>query len=117
MPSRKDGHGPVHRLDAASVTATLERLSERVAQRFPESGLSRVCRDLVETSRATARRVQNLNRPYVGLQFLVLLTLSAVICAQVYVVSLVDWRRIGLHHDIVGIAQGLDAMVNLLLLA
>jgi hypothetical protein len=117
MTDRKNGHGPVHRLDAASVTATLERLSERVTQRFPESGLSRVCGDLVETSRATMRRVRDLNRPYIGLQFLVLLTLTAVICAQIYVVSLVDWRRIGIHQDIVGIAQGLDAMVNLLLLA
>ena len=32
-------------------------------------------------------------------------------------IGLVDWRRIGIHQDIVGIAQGLDAMVNLVLLA
>ena len=108
---------PVHTLDAASVTTTLERLSARITERFPQSGLSRVCIDLVETAKATARRVDKLRRPYLGLQFLVLLTLTALVCGHVYLASLIDWRNISLHQDIVSLTQGLDAMVNLLLLA
>ncbi|HWU25241.1 MAG TPA: hypothetical protein VN154_02450 [Rhizomicrobium sp.] len=117
MAKQGERHGPVHTLDAASVTATLERLSARIAERFPQSGLSRVCNDLVVTAKATARRVANLSRPYLGLQFLVLLTLVALVCAQVYVAGLIDWRSIHLHQDIVNLTQGLDAMVNLVLLA
>jgi hypothetical protein len=117
MARRNMARGPVHRLDAARVTATLELLGERIGQRFPESGLARVCRDLVETSKATAERIRKLSRPYFGLQFLVWLTLSTVLCAQVYVLSRVDWSRIVIHQDIVELAQGLQATVSLLLLA
>jgi len=109
--------GMAHTLDAGAVTRTLERLSARVEERFPNAGLAQVAGDLVETSKQTALRVRRLSRPYLGLQFLVVLTLSAVICAQAYVVSLVDWRHIGIHQDLVGLAQGLEAMVNLLFLA
>lgn len=109
--------GKAHTLDAKSITETLERLSARIEERFPRAGLAQVSRDLVATSKATARRVRGLSRPYVGLQFLVVLTLSAVICAQIYVANLVDWRRIGIHQDLVGLTQGLESTVNLLLLA
>lgn len=109
--------GRAHRLDPLAVTLTLERLSARIEERFPDAGLARVARDLVETSRLTARRVRRLSRPYLGLQMLVVITLSALVCAQVYVASLVNWSRIGLHQDIVGLTQGLDSMVNLVLLA
>lgn len=110
-------NGRAHRLDPDAITQTLDRLSLRVAERFPNSGLSAVAFDLVATSKATARRVRNLSRPYIGLQFLVALTLSSVICAQIYILSLVNWRRVELHQDLVNLTQGLDSTVNLVVLA
>jgi hypothetical protein len=106
-----------HTLDAGAVTETLERLSARIDQRFPQAGLAQVCADLVATSQATAQRVRRLSRPYLGLQFLVLLTVAAAFCAQIYLASLIDWHKIARHQDIVGLTQGLDSTVHLILLA
>jgi hypothetical protein len=43
--------------------------------------------------------------------------LALAIAAQIYVGSLIDWRAIIRHADAVGIAEGLESIVNLLLLA
>ena len=50
-------------LDAAKVVQTLERLHARVAERFPDSGLSKVCLETKTLSAATAARVAALQRP------------------------------------------------------
>jgi hypothetical protein len=104
-------------LDPAMIVKTVERLRARIAERFPESGLAAVASDLTETARATSARVQELARPYVGLRLLALLAVIAGIAAQVYVADLIDWSGVLRRADPVGITQGLDSIVNLLLLA
>lgn len=47
----KTWHRPELRSD--EVTRTLERLHERILERFPSSGLSQVCNDLIEISKDT----------------------------------------------------------------
>ncbi len=117
MP-RSAGRVPrVRVLDAASITSTVERLQARVAERFPSSGLAGVCSDLVDTARMTSRRVKGLARPYYGLRCLALLAILAGITAQAYVAKLVDWSAVIRRADAVALSQGLDATVNLLLLA
>jgi hypothetical protein len=106
-----------HRLDPVSITATLERLSARIDERFPQAGLARVCSDLVATSQSTARRVRRLSRPYYGLRFLVLLTVTAALCGQIYIARAIDWHQIVGHQDILALTQGLDSTVHLLALA
>jgi hypothetical protein len=110
-------NGAAHRLDPKAITATLEQLSARIDQRFPNAGLARVCRDLVRTSHDTARRVRNLARPYLGLQTLIALTLAALVCALSYVVGLLDWRHLSFHPDLVNLSEGLDSTFNLIVLA
>jgi len=110
-------NGAAYRLDAQAITTTLERLSARIDQRFPNAGLARVCEDLVETSRDTAQRVRNLARPYIGLQMLVALTLAALVCALAYIASLVDLRQLSFHPSLVDLSEGLDSSFNLVVLA
>ena len=43
--------GKAHRLDAEAITRTLERLSARIDERFPNAGLALVCVDLVMTEK------------------------------------------------------------------
>jgi len=104
-------------LDPALIVKTVERLRARISERFPDSGLAAVAADLTETAQATAARVQNLSRPYVGLRLLALLAVIAGIAAQIYVARLIDWADVLRRADPVGITQGLDSIVNLLLLA
>ncbi|MBP6751234.1 MAG: hypothetical protein KA144_16495 [Xanthomonadaceae bacterium] len=51
-------------LDAAAILDTCERLSARIEERFPESGLSNVARELVELSRESRRRIDDIRKPF-----------------------------------------------------
>ena len=117
ISGRKAASSASYRLSARSIVETVERLRARIAERFPDSGLVLVCADLVETARATSNRVRALSRPYFGLRSLALLVVVAGIAAQVYVADIIDWRTVLRRADPVGITQGLDSVVNLLLLA
>jgi hypothetical protein len=110
-------NGKAHELDAGSITKTLERLSARIDERFPNAGLARVCSDLVETSKITARRVRNLGRPYLGMRLLIALTLVGLGCALTYVVSVLDLRQLSFHPGLVDLSEGLDSSFNLVVLA
>ena len=104
-------------LDASLIVQTVERLESRIAERFPGSGLSAVCHDLVETARETASHVEALARPYYGLRVLAGAVAFLGIAAEVYVASFVHWGAVIDRADAVGLSQGLDSAVNLLLLS
>jgi hypothetical protein len=70
-----------HILDSARVIETIERLKARVSERFPDSGLSKVCADLAVTARATAQRAHALHKPNVVLRFLAAIVVLAGIAA------------------------------------
>lgn len=108
---------PAHVLRADEIVKTVGKLQARVCERFPESGLAHVCADLLSTARGTTARVERLARPYYGLRILAGLALVLGVTAQLYLARLIDWRAVIRHADAVGIAQGLDSVVNLLLLA
>ena len=50
-------------LDADAILTTCERLSARIGERFPGSGLSKVARELLELSRESRQRVEDIRRP------------------------------------------------------
>lgn len=106
-----------HLLDPELIVKTVERLRARVMERFPGSGLASVCADLARTAQATAARVERLARPNIALRLIALLAVVAGIAAQVYFAELIDWQDVLRRADPVGITQGLDSIVNLLLLA
>jgi hypothetical protein len=107
----------VHVLDAGKIVKTVARLRDRIAERFPGSGLSVVAADLTATAEATAARVEQLGRPSLALRTLAAAVVVAGLAAQIYVARLVDWSAVLARADVVGITQGLDSIVNLLLLA
>ncbi len=104
-------------LEAESIVATAERLQHRITERFPNSGLSQVAHDLIDTARETAARVQALAEPDLGLRILAGLVIAAGIGAQIYVAGLLDWGRALSGADALGLTQALDSVVNLLVLA
>jgi hypothetical protein len=113
MPRQRNAHV----LKAELIVKTIDQLRARVAERFPNSGLAQVCVDLLQSARATTRRVDRLARPYYGLRFLAGLVLAAGVAAQIYIASLIDWHAVMTHADAVGIAEGLESTVNLILVA
>ena len=104
-------------LDASKIVATIARLQARIAERFLNSGLAHVAADLSETARATADHVRTLHRPNHLLRVLAGLAIAAGIAAQIYAARLVNWSAVVRHADVVALTQGLDAIVNLAILA
>jgi hypothetical protein len=108
-------HAPI--LKAEYIVKTVERLRARITERFPGSGLAGVGAELSDTARATAMRVRRLSRPNYLLRLLALLAIALGLIAQVYFAEIIDWERVLQRSDPVGLTQGLDAIVNLLILA
>jgi len=50
-------------LNADRIVATIERLSERIAARFPDAGLYDVCLELLSIARKAKRRSEKIQRP------------------------------------------------------
>ena len=57
-----------HELNAASITATIETLSERVHERFPHSGLYGVSQKLITIGHETEEQVEWISRPIIPLR-------------------------------------------------
>ena len=104
-------------LEPELIVQTVERLRARISERFPKSGLAEVCSDLTLTARATAARVEELSRPNIALRVLAAAAVALGVAAQIYVARLIDWAGVVSRADPVGLTQGLDAVVNLLILA
>jgi hypothetical protein len=108
-------HAPI--LKAEYIVKTVERLRARISERFPKSGLSDVASGLAETARTTAARVEELSQPNYLLRALAGLAIALGLAAQIYFAEIIDWSRVLQHADPVGLTEGLDAIVNLLILA
>ena len=50
-------------LSQREILATIERLHERISERFPSASLSKVAAELVEVGRQQAQNVQHVHRP------------------------------------------------------
>jgi hypothetical protein len=50
-------------LDATEIVKTLRTLEQRITQRFPESGLSKVCHELVGIAEDAQRRAEAIATP------------------------------------------------------
>ena len=101
-------------LDATHIIATIERLGQRIEERFPGAGLSGVGRDLLGLARDCAREAESLGRPHwpirAGVGLAIVLMVVAVIAAGVGVV-----QRLSSPTQVSGLAefvQGVESGVN-----
>ena len=67
------------RLNADRVLETIERLSKRIRQRFPNAGLGDVCTELLEVARDIAHRSAEIRRPLWRVRILILLVIIVII--------------------------------------
>jgi hypothetical protein len=104
-------------LDDRKIVETIQRLHRRIAERFPGSGLSAVCDSLSDIAKVTAERAAELARPYWGFRILAGVVVALGLAAQIYFALLIDWSGIIARAKPVEVAEGLDAIVNLLVLA
>ncbi|MBI85668.1 MAG: hypothetical protein CMJ81_20940 [Planctomycetaceae bacterium] len=101
------------------MVATVERLSERIAARFPDAGLYVVCKQLLTTARIAKLRSEQLTRPI----YVIRLVVSVLIIAFVIGIRLAFVQHLvemdGVETDQVrqwdNLLQLLDAGTNVLI--
>jgi hypothetical protein len=97
-------------LDQTQITHTLHRLRDRIAERFPGSGLSNVAGELIALSEEAFERIVYVRRP----NWPIRLAVAAVIVGMVTVVTL---GAVSIHvssrvNSISELVQTLDASIN-----
>ncbi len=107
---------PYRRLDPLKIIETANRLHDRVAERFPGSGLAEVAADVVRVTRITVQRARAIERPYWGLNLLMLGVVLAGAAAEVWLVERFGWAVLGRRIEPLNLAQGIDSAFNLFLL-
>jgi len=107
-------NGPYQLLRPDRILATLDQLHARILARFPNAGLSRVCGDLIETARFTAKDAARLARPSWGWRFVSVALIALGVVAQVAAFKFLRVEAGPLSAP--EMVQGLEAAVNLLIL-
>ena len=103
------------RLRPELILSTSEQLQARISARFPESGLARVCLTLVETARWSIVDASELARPNWLWRGGVAALVVGGALAQIWLLRLLNFGRLS-TLDPPSLVQGLEAVVNLLIL-
>lgn len=100
-------------LEAPRIVETIERLRNRIEARFPGSGLSRICNELLLTSRAAAERAEGFGRPIVAIRVLTWLLVALLVTAICLVVTATGlrWGRVEITEIIQTSEAGLSEAV------
>jgi hypothetical protein len=109
-------HGRRYRqLDPRLIIATANRLEQRVADRFPDSGLRRVAKELIALSNDLANAAKALETPIWWVRILIGLAIVGGAAMFLFVGTILSFDRISTGaFDFV---QGVEASINTLLLA
>src|SRR5258708_7239906 len=101
---------PYRQLDEIQISQTLRRLRDRIAERFPDSGLSNVAGELISLSEEAFECVAYLRRP----NWPIRVAVGVVIAAMAGVVGIGAWsiRVPGRVASLSELAQMLDASIN-----
>ena len=101
-------------LDSEKIVTTAEKLSRRIDERFPTSGLSRVCEELLTIARESHDRAGWIAKPQRVLRAIIGLLIVVILVGLVFILAKLSMPRGGI--DAVGLLQGLEAGINILIL-
>jgi hypothetical protein len=105
---------PFRTLDAGAILKTLETLELRIDERFPNSGLTRVCHDLIAVGRDSEQRSQAIATPNRVLRAALAAVIVAGIGGLILIASTVK-LQVG-NPEIFGVFQGVEAAMNIVVL-
>lgn len=100
-------------LDPARIIDTLRKLHGRIEQRFPNSGLGKVCAELVTTAEASSAEAARLSERNWPLRMAVWSLVALGVIAQIAAARFLHLEQVEAN---VGLLQSLEAAVNLLIL-
>lgn len=100
-------------LDPGKIIETLVQLQGRIDERFPGSGLSGVCTEVVSLARQTSQRIDKVSQPIWSLRLSLLGLLGAVIALAV--LGIIEASSLKTSDELTETMQGVDAGVNLII--
>ena len=101
---------PYTTLDSEKIIKTIDRLSVRIGERFPNSGLYGVCGQLLETAVQSQERITTIRRPLIALRILVGILVAIASVGVVGALSLIEVDAGGVGF--VDLVQAIEAVIN-----
>lgn len=101
-------------LDSEKILATIETLSRRIGERFPGSGLDKVCHELLTIAGESQRRTAWIAKPQKSLRLITGALVTLIIGGLIFVLGNASWPRNG--FDLVVLVQASEAGLNVFLL-
>lgn len=101
-------------LNPDKIIETLEKLHQRIGDRFPHSGLSQVCSELVGIAKDSKAKTAEAARPNMLLRASIGIVLVLGTMLLGYVATIIEIKR-G-TENLYGVLQGIEAAVNTLVL-
>lgn len=110
-PPDPEARGTYSELQPAQIIATVQRLEQRVGERFPGSGLSRVAAELHRTAIRTEHIITRLRRPIWPLRIAAVAGVAVLVGFALWMVSLLLRASVDLG-DLSEVLQGSEAALN-----
>lgn len=101
-------------LDPEKIVATAEALGRRIEERFPASGLSRVCQELLSIARESQERAAWIAKPQRALRAIIGVLIAIIVVCLVSIVFSLSMPAGG--FEVVGLIQASEAGINILIL-
>lgn len=101
-------------LDSEKILGTIETLSRRIAERFPGSGLDRVCHELLTIASESQKRTAWIAKPQKSLRVITGVLVTLIVGGLLFVLGNASWPRNG--FDLVVLVQVSEAGLNVFLL-
>jgi hypothetical protein len=97
------------------IVATLAALERRIAERFPDASLHKVCAELTRAAHESGARTARLRRPDYRLRALSAAVIASGLAALVLLATALEIKREG--TNVYGILQGIESGFNIVVLA
>jgi hypothetical protein len=101
-------------LDSEKIVDTIGTLCRRIDERFPDSGLGKVCHELLTIAGESQERSAWIAKPQRALRIITWLLLIIMAGGLVAILASAAWPRDG--FELVGLVQGLEAGLNVTIL-
>lgn len=98
------------KLEPKLVEQTIAQLRNRIEDRFPNSGLGKLCAALLEIARSSERRALWLGRPLYTFRLVATLVIVALVAGSAYQIYWIDWSNEKMEWS--EYIQGMEAAVN-----
>jgi len=106
---------PFRSLDAQKVIETIAALERRIGERFPSTGLRRVCSELLSIAQESSQRAHAIGQTNTPLRVLVFVFLLGSLWVLGWIASLIDFTRTT-ADSVYSVLQGIEAAANLAVL-